>query len=40
MENSHVKGVLLISGWQLLKFVILIGVDVKVIGEKCLGISY
>jgi len=33
----HVKGVLLISGWQLLvlKFVRLIGVDVKVIGEKC-----
>ena len=34
---SHVKGVLLVSGWQMvvLKFVRLFGVDVKVIGEKC-----
>jgi len=41
---SHLRGALLISGWQLLvlKFVRLIGVDVKVVGEKfhVLRISY
>ena len=40
-QLSHVKDVLLISGWHMLvlKFARLIGVDVKVIGEKCSGLK-